>query len=167
MRDAIHRLKYNGKTALGPALAATLYSALRQQDAGVRLPLERITLIVPVPLHGWRRWRRGYNQSELLAQALWTCWRTDMATVEYCADLLQRTQYTTPQVELDEQHRAANVRDAFKVRPERLKQFNLTSLPILLIDDVCTTGATLNECARVLREAGASEIYAATLARGI
>lgn len=157
IREAIHSLKYRGKTALAAPLAELLweYSQSQTQPA---IPVEDVSLLVPIPLHPLRRWRRGYNQSTLLARGL-----SEHTGLPY-AELLRRARHTLPQIELDAAHRAANVRDAFEIDSNTLAEYsNLES--VLLIDDVATTGATLEECARVLKKAGVDSVYALTLAR--
>jgi competence protein ComFC len=156
LRPAVHRFKYRGKTALAPQLGELLFARLVSDAA---LPRDEIKLLCPVPLHSWRRWRRGYNQSELLAGELGR-----LCGIRH-AEILRRTRRTTPQVGLHETERLANVQGAFAVDEKGLEQFNPTRGPVLLIDDVCTTGATLAECARALKKAGIKEVYGLTLAR--
>jgi ComF family protein len=165
LRHAVHRFKYQGKIALAAPLAALLDEFLKTQNhPSANIPRERLALLVPVPLHSWRRYRRGYNQSGLLARELGR--RLDVPV----ADALRRVRHTAPQVELSARDRAANVRGAFAINAG----FDAAPLhgdavqspgAVLLIDDVCTTGATLRECTRVLKQAGAPEVYALTLAR--
>ena len=161
-RDAVHALKYHGRTAFARPLAARL--ALLCNDD----PIPRNCIPIAVPLHPWRRWRRGFNQSELLAHEIEKCLqvRSNLKDESRSASrILRRVRWTSPQVELDEQHRAANVRGAFAADGRALAQ--LPPLPILLVDDVATTGATLDECARALKGAGASQVFAVTVARRI
>jgi ComF family protein len=119
--------------------------------------MENIGAVVPVPLHAWRRYRRGYNQSELLARELARLIDVPMMNA------LTRVRHTTPQVELRKKQRRDNVRGAFALHEEVARRGEKGS--VLLIDDVCTTGATLGECARVLKSAGFAPVYALTLAR--
>lgn len=115
---------------------------------------ERIDLLVPVPLHWTRRLSRGYNQSHLLAK------RLNHPTARICTDLV-RVRRTKPQPAVaTPAARARNVREAFAVRPDH----RFTGKTICLIDDIKTTGATLNECARTLKDAGAANVYALALA---
>jgi ComF family protein len=167
VRQAIYRFKYQGKTAQAAPLAALLYEYLLQQDKQVKhIPLERISLIVPVPLHAWRHYRRCYNQSALLAGELVKCIAQERSeSIPLMHPLLQRIRHTTPQVGLKAKARAANVQGAFAINDALLQRVDLKAGAILLIDDVCTTQATLHECARVLVRAGAPEVYALTLAR--
>lgn len=114
--------------------------------------LKRADSIVPVPLFWWKRLRRGYDQAALLS-----------ATVSQELGIpitsIRRTKNTKTQTRLDEQKRRENVMNAFTVRTDRVKDKS-----VLLIDDVLTTGATMNECARVLKQAGAKRVYSCVAA---
>lgn len=113
-------------------------------------------VIVPVPLHRWRLWRRRFNQAGLLAAALA---RRSGRPVR--VDVLRRVRATPPQGHLGRARRRENVRGAFRVmRPDRI-----AGRRVLLVDDVLTTGATVAECARLLRRAGAESVDVLTLAR--
>jgi ComF family protein len=115
----------------------------------------QVDAIVPIPLHWWRRWRRGYNQSEVLAQALASGLGLPCRT-----DWLRRVRNTPRQVGQTAAKRRENVRNAFQARRhQELKKRN-----ILLVDDVITTGSTVNDAARALRDAGAARVVAAVLA---
>ncbi len=119
-----------------------------------------VDLIVPVPLHRWRLLSRRYNQSALLAQALGR-----EAGKPVAVDLMTRRRRTQPQGRMSRSARIRNVRAAFAVRDswqERLQESR-----ILLLDDVLTTGATVEECARVLKRGGAASVDVLTLARVI
>ena len=160
VRDAMHRFKYQEKTALAAPFAALLGGYLRDPPAPLpAIPVDDLSLIVPVPLHPWRRYRRGYNQSLLLARAL-----SEALSIPV-AEALSRTRYTSSQVGLSRGDRADNVRGAFRVEPKALRRSQPNSGPVLLVDDVCTTSATLRECATVLRASGVPAVYAITLAR--
>lgn len=165
LRSAIHRFKYEGKAALAAPLTALLEGFLQPSlhglDMSTHVPpaMGRPDVIVPVPLHFWRRHRRGYNQSELLARELGRRLNIPVRNV------LRRARHTSPQVGLSARERADNVRDAFLPRENRSGE--PVANTVLLIDDVCTTGATLHECARALKQAGAARVFALTLARQI
>ncbi len=115
-------------------------------------------LLIPVPLHQRRLNWRGFNQSELFAKEL-----ADTFQMEMALDVIQRLGNTTPQADIKgREERLGNLKGSFKV----LNKNKLIGREIILIDDVCTTGATLNECAKVLKANGASKIIALVIARG-
>ncbi len=134
------KLKYGRR----PGIADTMAAQMRRH-----LPAEGEWLLVPVPLHRWRIWRRGYNQSALMARAV--ARRTGHSLA---LDMLVRTRSTPPLRGLGRDRRAKAVRGAFAVRDKAV----VAGKPVLLIDDVYTTGATVNACAKALRRAGATRI---------
>ena len=148
LREAVHRLKYYGRTALAEPLGGLMVAYWVQHP----MPAD---VIVPVPLHTARLRERGYNQAALLAREM-AC-RVGLALNE---QTLVRRRATASQVKLDARQRKENVRDAF-----RCSDNALTGKQVLLIDDVCTTGATLAACAVALHEGGARSVQALTLAR--
>ena len=151
VRQAIHKLKYQNLRALAVPLAKLLQEYL----ASTSMPVD---VLVPVPLHKKRLRERGFNQSALLAQELGKL--NDLAVEEGC---LIRTRHSTPQARtssVDERWRS--VADAFACRGEKLQ-----GKQILLIDDVSTSGATLDACALKLKAAGAKSVWGLVLAREI
>lgn len=116
------------------------------------------SLIVPVPLHRWRLFSRRYNQAALLAQAFGR-----LAVLPVLTDALIRTRATPTQGHRNRKERAANVRGAFALNPRQAAA--VRGRNVVLVDDVLTTGATVSECCRVLKSAGALEIHVVTLAR--
>ncbi len=152
LRAAIHALKYKQGRDLARPLAELMLPSWRH------LPQAVDVVIAPVPLHPERQRERGYNQSELLA-----CFLGPAVGVPVASDLLERTRATMPQVTLDAQARRRNVDAAFGVRPGRTQQ--VAGRRFVLLDDVCTTGATLGACAVALTDAGAQNVWAFTLAR--
>jgi ComF family protein len=139
-RSVALKLKYGGR----PAVAETLAHFMRRQLEEV----EPGGVLAPVPLHRWRMWKRGYNQSALIASAL--ARRTGLA-----ADLglLARVRSTPPLGGLGRRERALAVRGAFRAKRERTE-----GRTIILVDDVYTSGATANACARALKRAGAARV---------
>jgi len=148
---AIHEFKYEGRSRmaglLGPLLASFAEGWVRDGNSVV---------LMPVPLHPKRLRKRGFNQSLLLARHV-----ADRlgGRVDYLS--LRRTRDTTPQTGLKRDERRRNVRRAFEVVDRKA----VRRKRVVLVDDVATTGSTLNECARVLRRAGCTEVYGLVLAR--
>lgn len=148
VREAVHALKYRGLSALATAMARPMAEVLRAWAP----PVEAV---VPVPLAGGRRRLRGYNQSEALARAV-----GKLAGLLVEPRALRRARPSPPQARsADEAARWENVRGAYAPGPRPVQG------GVLLIDDVMTTGATLDACARALREAGAGPVFALTFAR--
>jgi ComF family protein len=148
LRRAMHSLKYQNCTALAEPLGG-LMAAYWEQSA------RSVDVLVPVPLHASRLRRRGYNQSALLAREM--ARRVSLPVDE---QTLLRERATVSQVGLDAGQRRENVRGAFRFNGD-----GLAGKRVLLVDDVCTTGATLESCAIALREGGARSVHALTLAR--
>jgi ComF family protein len=148
LREAIHQFKYEGLTVLSEPLGKLAAEGWRSLS-----PVGDV--IVPVPLHARRVRERGYNQSALLARELGR--RVGLPVLE---NALTRTRETAPQVDLNAQQRHANVADAFECVTGEI-----CGHAVLLVDDVCTTGATLNACAEALRKQEPRSIWALTLAR--
>jgi ComF family protein len=151
LRDAVLRTKF----LAGEGLADLLGRLFVELRAG-ELQTLGIDLVVPVPLHWWRRWTRGYNQAEAIAREL-----AAGLGVPFAPHLLRRTRWTTQQVQPTRDARRENVKGAFRVRTGARR----TAKTVLLVDDVMTTGSTLGEAARVLRAAGAERVVVAVLAR--
>ena len=144
-----HLLKYGNRPAYGHALGGLIGTAYQ----GTAAP--RPTLVLPIPLHRARRYERGYNQSAMLARGAGQALGVPVS--ETC---LMRPHATSSQTRLSRLQRWENVADAFAVtQPEAVAGHTL-----LLVDDVLTTGATLAAAALALKQAGASSVYAATLA---
>jgi competence protein ComFC len=152
VRDFIHRFKYDGDYHLRHPLAEWAAVALDDE----RLRVQPYDAFIPVPLHRARKRERGFNQAEVLASLLARRTGTPL-----CNEL-QRTRYTTTQTRLDRHERMENLRGAFRVRQAAAVQRR----HLILVDDVFTTGSTVEECARVLMQAGAASVRALTVARG-
>ncbi len=153
LRDAITRLKYGGASEVARPLGRMLAMRLGPGLASDPRPL----VIVPVPLHQKRLSGRGYNQSALIARAL-----GQSLGVRVFFDSLFRLRATTAQVGLSRAERAANMRGSFALGKER--QFDVQRTRVLLLDDVVTTGATLDEARKPFLDAGA-EVLCIALAR--
>lgn len=150
LREAIHEFKYRPCRSLGRPLGDWMADR-------VRLILD-VDMIMPVPLHFTRLRHRGFNQALLLARGM-----SERHRVPLCYDNLMRVRPTRPQVELTGEERIKNVKGAFSLR----KPAEVDARHIVLVDDVFTTGATMQECAAVLKKAGAAQVTALTLARAI
>jgi len=151
MRQAIHQLKYRNLRALAQPLAGLL------QDYLVTNPVPG-EVLVPVPLHHKRLRERGYNQSSLLTKEL-----GNLINLPVVDDCLIRHRQASPQTRAASvEERRSNVADAFSCRDRRLQDKQ-----VLLIDDVSTSGATLDACATVLKAAGATSVWGLVLAREI
>ena len=151
LRAILHAFKYDGRRRLAEPLSTMM------RTAGQSLLVDA-DCVIPVPLHSWRRARRGFNQAEDLARRLGVPMRR----------LLWRIRRTAPQTDLEASARRQNVRGAFVLNPlffPRQRRRWLEGRQVVLVDDVRTTGATLEACARVLKSAGAKEIRALTVAR--
>jgi ComF family protein len=146
IREAIHALKYNRRRDVAIPLAKYLASNLPDHSM--------IDIVTAVPLHVSRQRERGYNQAELLARRVALLTRLPYATV------LSRTRATAQQVGLDRSQRRTNVANAFTADASHVR-----GKIVLLIDDVSTTGATLDACASALFQAGARAVYGLTVTR--
>lgn len=147
VRELIHEFKYDKLTELANVLGKVLVFAARRNG------LENVT-VVPVPLHPKRLSERGFNQAQLLGK------RVARDTSWPLSNLLCRSRATKTQTNLTREQRRTNVSGAFVCRGD------VAGKDILLVDDVITTGATLEECAKVLKRAGARRVQALVVARG-
>jgi ComF family protein len=152
LREAVHKFKYESDTPLAMVLGELMEDTLSDENLPKRLREVPPTL-VPVPLHYRRERQRGYNQCALLSEVIAgkTGWETRRDLV--------RVKITRAQVGLSGKERTLNVEDAFA--------WNSATVPphVMLVDDVCTTGATLAECAAAIKKAGGVRVYAAVVAR--
>ena len=165
MKDIIHALKYDRRRSISPRLGALM----RQRGADL---LRDADCVVAVPLHPWREYGRGFNQAHDLALHLGPP----------VIPLLARVKHTRSQIDLPKHERQENVREAFAIdKPKGLSpHVSFGDKPylscgdgplgpsiriVVLVDDVSTTGATLESCARVLKAAGVKEVRALTAAR--
>ena len=145
MKDIVHSLKYERRRSIAPPLGALM------RECGAEL-LRDASVVVAVPLHPRREYQRGFNQADDLARQLGLP----------VAPLLKRIVFTQSQIELPRHQRQENVKDAFGFRPSAIGPIPPI---VVLIDDVSTTGATLDACARVLKANGVKEVRALTAAR--
>ncbi len=148
-RKVALKLKYGGRPGVAETMARFMARHLAAAEG---------TLVVPVPLHRWRIWRRGYNQSALIAAAL-----ARRAGLETRLDLIRRVKRTPPLRGMGPRERRDTVRGAFRVEPRDREA--VKGREVLLVDDVYTSGATANACAGALRRAGAARIEVLCWAR--
>jgi ComF family protein len=150
LREAVHQFKYRPCRSLGRPLGEWMATHVRL--------VSDIDFIMPVPLHTKRLRQRGFNQALLLAHRM-----SEAHRIPCSCDNLYRSRPTRPQVELTGVERIQNVSGAFALR----KPGEVVDRSVVLVDDVFTTGATMNECASVLKQAGAAQVTAFTLARAL
>jgi competence protein ComFC len=149
-KKLIYKLKYEGKVQLAKVIAGLMIERLQNE----RLAIDAV---VPVPMHESKLEARGFNQSLIIAQELGE--RMDKPV----ADCLKRAKETKEQYNLDRNQRYSNINGAFSVK----LSYNIGKyMDILLVDDIYTTGSTVNECSKVLKEAGAEKVYVITAATG-
>ncbi len=147
----IHKLKYNGKTGLAKPLSYLLFYAYLKHFES-----EKPDIIIPVPLHRKKLRKRGFNQAYLFIKY----WK-DLGEYPYENEMLEKTKYTRSQTGLTRKEREKNIKNSFKV----LFPTDISGKKILLIDDIMTTGATADECAKTLKKKGALKVFVLTLAR--
>lgn len=148
LQNIIHSLKYNSKFKLGIFLGKILSQGIKSQNW-------QIDLIIPVPIHHLKKAERGYNQSDFIVKGL-----SKSLNIPSSKKILKRIRYTQSQTRLNQKEREENVTDAFKVKKRR----SIQGKNLLLVDDVITTGVTIQECGKVLRNAGANSVYACSVA---
>jgi len=141
-RGVALKLKYGGRPGIAETIARFMQRHLDPADEPI---------LAPVPLHRWRIWRRGYNQAALIADAL-----ARRAGLEARLDLVERVKATPVLRGMSPRERKEAVRGAFRINPKR--KAAIKGRAIVLVDDVYTSGATANACARILRRAGAARI---------
>jgi ComF family protein len=150
-RALVHALKYGDRLDLAPTMGRWMARAGREL-------LSEADALVPVPLHWRRLWARRFNQSALLAKAI-----SQMSEVAVADGALRRIKATAQQVGLTQAERAVNVQGAFRVPAERKGE--VAGRRLVLIDDVLTSGATSDACARALLRAGAKSVDVVVFAR--
>ena len=151
-RRAIYRLKYAGKREYAKGFAN-----LTDQRLGDWIRSISPDVIIPVPLHKSRMRKRGFNQTQLIAARL-----SDLVSIPCRDDIAVRCKKTIPQKNLSRSERQKNLKKAFKIR-----QNDVRLNTVLVVDDIYTTGSTLDELARCLKEAGAGKVYCLTMSVGV
>jgi ComF family protein len=154
LRELIHLLKYEHVIPAAGVLGRMLAEAI------AKLGIDCSSmLVVPVPLHRSKRRQRGFNQSELIVRAALK--QVPISGAELSINVLERRRDTVSQIGLTRPQRNENIRGAFRVMHPNI----VAGRNVLLVDDVLTTGTTVSECARILRKAGAKQVWVATVAR--
>jgi ComF family protein len=152
VKDIILLFKYNHYKVLGEGLARFAYQVLKEEEG----LWQKVDALIPVPLHPKRRRKRGFNQALVIAEEL-----EKIRGIEVRRGVLLKIKNVPAQTSLEAEDREKNVIGAFRVAQED----QIKGKRLLLIDDVYTTGATVRECSRVLKKAGAKEVKAITLAQ--
>lgn len=152
MKKVIHLLKYNKKTGIMRSLKRIIKSYFDHLD----FSFSHLDLVVPIPLHPRKLKERGFNQAELIARVI-----ARYLQVKLAKGNLRRVKATITQTTLSRKERIKNIKKAFEIKDK--DEFQAKS--VLLVDDVYTTGTTIREAAKVLKQAGAEEVYVFTLAR--
>ncbi len=152
IQTLIHELKYQNKRSIGILLGEIVGNSIKNDDDFLSADA-----LIPVPLHKIRLRERGYNQSELIAKGI-----SKVIGVKVIDNILLRIRNTQTQTKLNFEERKENVKDAFSVR-ERDKKF-VQGRKFIIVDDVITTGSTVNECAKALIRSGASRVLALSVA---
>jgi competence protein ComFC len=154
IKEAIHKFKYGYIKDLAQPLALLILTHLQLSGA----ELDNSFIIVPVPLSDKKKRRRGFNQSEEMGRII-----SETTNLPLFSDILFKTKETRPQMELSRAERMENVKGCFEIKNgEKIK--NKTAL---LLDDVYTTGSTMEECAKILKQYGAKEVWGLTVAREV
>ncbi|MDP4115310.1 MAG: ComF family protein [Bacteroidota bacterium] len=150
LQEIIHALKYGKKFLIGKELGELI-----ADRKAAEISNWSIDIVVPIPLHRIKTHERGYNQSLFISEGL-----SRVIDIDINNKILERVKYTDSQTKMKRDDRKRNMRNAFKVKmPEEVRGKN-----ILLVDDLITTGATANECAKKLKKAGANNVYLAAVA---
>jgi ComF family protein len=157
VKKLLYQFKYKPYLSdLKTILGKLFYEGLIQQEAFEKFVSKENVVITAVPLHKSRERSRGYNQSELLAKEL-----SISLKIPY-HKLLIREKQTKPQFELKKEERKKNILGAFSINDKLIKNHKIAN--VILVDDITTTGATLRECAKILKQSGVSKVLGVTLA---
>ncbi len=152
LRKILHIIKYKNDLKLTKYIGNKFAKMVKNDKS-----ISKIDYVTPVPLYFKKKLRRGFDQTEIFSKMI-----SKETKIKLIPDLIYRKKNTIPQSELSRTKRAQNVKNAFAIS----KRYNIKYSNILLIDDIFTTGATVNECARLLKQNGANYILVVTLARG-
>lgn len=150
-KEILHRFKFNGAAYIGPKLGKLMLDRIQPENL-------KLDLVTSVPMHKKKQVKRGYNPAALMAKEV-----AKGLCVPYNGQVLKRSSYQAPMNKLDRNQRKLNLINSYSIR----EAVQIQNKSILLIDDVYTTGSTADECCKILKEAGASQIFVLTLAAGV
>ncbi|HHX61555.1 MAG TPA: ComF family protein [Epulopiscium sp.] len=145
IKEALYRFKYGGRRKYAQFFAKNMYTKLKETTF-----IHEVDLIIPVPVSKERLKQRGYNQAEEIAKYL-----SKISRIPYNKDILIRNKDTKPQSGFSPSQRAKNIKDAFKCTGQLMNKYKV----ILVIDDIYTTGSTIDECSKILKNSGAGKVY--------
>lgn len=154
MTSLVRKFKYDKDVVLADDLAYILLNGFSNMASTLS---KKEVIVTAVPLHWFRRYRRGYNQAALVGRKV-----ADILEAPFVEHALRRAKFTRPQAKLSKEAREDNLRNAFRANAKAVK-----GKIVLVIDDVCTSGATLVECAQELKRVGAKDVIGMTAARAI
>jgi len=152
LQSIIHAIKYDGYHSLGVKAGRFVGERIAAEPL-----LSKSDFLIPVPLHSIKKRERGYNQSEYICRGI-----REVTGIPVRTDLLEREKYTVSQTQLTFEERQKNVGDAFRINARRRDE--IAGRSFILVDDVITTGSTINACAKELRNAGTRDVHAAAIA---
>jgi ComF family protein len=150
LKNSLKRFKFSNKPSYYRAFGKLL--ALKIENT---MQIDRLDMVVPVPLHRNRQKERGYNQSRLIAECA-----SKYLKVQFVSNILVKTTESESQSILNRDQRLSNVEGVFKV----INEENIYKKNILIVDDIITTGSTINQCSKVLKQAGADGVFAGVIA---
>jgi len=153
IREAIHKFKYSFIEELSIPLSFIILNHLQNIDCQI----DNSFVVIPVPMHDKKKRRRGFNQSEEIAKLI-----SEATSLPFSTTLV-KTKETKPQMELNKAERIENIKNCFAIKNKK----EIENKTIILLDDVYTTGTTMEQCAKVLKENGAKEVWGLTIAREI
>lgn len=159
IRTILKKIKFSSIFDLLPEVADLAKEEIEENEVLYKFFVKEKPLVVPIPLHWFRKNERGFNQSAFLGKQVAQNWN-----LTFCGDLLLREKYTSPQAKLKKKDRGSNIKHVFKINNSL--SILMSQYPsILLVDDIWTTGSTMREAGRVLKGAGVKKIWGLTIAR--
>ncbi|MDD7402698.1 MAG: ComF family protein [Butyribacter sp.] len=156
MQTSISRFKYQGRQEYAAYYARQMYQVL-----GEWIEQTKADALIPVPIHKKRRRKRGFNQAEVLAEQL-----SGLCCIPVLEDFLIRTRNTLPQKELTQKERMHNLEGAFQINAKQEEKLNRNMKCVIIVDDIFTTGSTIESCSKVLKSYGVERIYFLSICTG-